>query len=139
VSTHFPFSPDSDDPLQNEYLQQVAGELEYVVTELEPRARHLNRRFIDVFGAHPSSVDGSWVFIDDHGDGTYSLGFEHLDVRHAFRLEGHLDAITDLVDEAGIHPCFPRTPAIDPGVQIVGDAARLRNIPTIHVRIERRA
>lgn len=138
MSPSFPFHPGHDDPFQNQALQEMAGEMEYVVTVLEPRARQMNRRFTDVFGSHPSSPDGAWVYIEHREDGTYALAFESIAVDHAFRLEEHFDAITDLVDEAGLHPCFSRMPGIDPGALIVGDAAQLRAIPSIHVRIERR-
>lgn len=139
MSATFPFHHDSDDPFQDEALQRAAAEVEYVATHLEPRARHLNRRLTDVFGAHPSSENGSWVYIRQHDDGTFSLAIEDLAVEHAFRLEGHLDVLSGLTENAGVDPCFTRHPAVDPGALIVGDAAQLRHIPSIHVRIDRRA
>lgn len=128
-----------DDPFLDDSLASTAVEIEHVVTVLEPRVRHLNRRLTDVFGAHPSSPNGEWVYIEHRDDGTYGLAFETIAVEHAFRLEEHFDVLARLTNDAGVDPCFSRTRVGDPGAAIVGDAAKLRSVPSVHVRTERRS
>lgn len=126
-------SPFVDDDLCTEVTS-----IERAVTELEPRARHLNRRFVEFFGPHPSSSDGSWVFLVEGDDGSFRFAFEPLELRHVFRLESLFDEVRDLLRDNDIAGGAGGRSASDVGALVVGDAARLRSVPPIHVRVERR-
>lgn len=125
------------DPLTDPTLCSETAQWEYIVTVLEPRARVLNREFTDAFGPHPSSPQGSWVYIEQREDGSFWLALEAIKVDHAFRLAPRFDLIGELLDDDAAEEARPSRRPDDPGMSIVGDAARLSSIPPVHVRIQR--
>ena len=142
---HFPQpeSPDgaspAQDPFQNEDLRTMVHGIEHTVTVVEPRVRHFNRQLVDLFGPHPSSPDGSWVFVTEGPEGSFHCGFRPIELRHVFRLESLFDRVGDLLAADDMADGLRGRSTDDLGARVVGDAAALRGVPPIHVRVERRS
>lgn len=127
------------DPFSNEDLRTIVADMEYSITVLEPRVRHFNRRLVDLFGPHPSSEDGSWVLLQEESDGTFRFAFEPIELRHVFRLESVFDLLRELVLDSDVPGAFGTRSSDDVGVRVLGDAAGLRELPSVHVRVQRRS
>lgn len=133
------FETPHSDPFTNEDLRTVADGIEHSVTVIEPRIRHFNRRLTELFGPHPSSPDGTWVFVATDPDGSVRCGFHPIELPSIYRLESVFDEIRDLVGARDAEVGFGRRSPNDVGALVVGDAADLRDVPPIHVRVERRS
>lgn len=138
MSTPSPEYFPAGDPFGDHDLVLAADQMEMIITTLEPRARHMNRQWTDLFGPHPSSIDGCWFYIKQTDDDEFSIVMEDFKPQHAFRLDRRMEELRGLVADSESISCATGLRDGDFGAAIVGDAAALREIPSVHVRIERR-
>ena len=125
-------------PLPDDALRAAADVVEQLVLELEPLARDLNRLLTDAFGRHPSSVDGTWTFINHGDDDSFTIGLESIPPRHVLAIGDVLRKAFNAAFDGGHAARLNLGKWCDLGPAIVGEAAALRAVPPVHVRVERR-
>lgn len=136
-----PIDPQGPDSLftADAALEEAFTRTHRLVLELEPLARDLNRILTDAFGPHPTSTDGTWTYIEQCDDDSYLIGLESLLPQHVFVVSDILRRSLSAAFASGDVSRTNLAAAVDIGPSIVGEAAQLRSVPPVHVRVERRS
>ena len=132
-------SPFDDDFLSSDQtLLETLAEVELFVTDLEPKVREINRVLVPLLGKCSTSSDGSWAYIVKDDNDNYMVALESISVDSVLGIVARASEVLSIID--GTDGVALSRPSYQPdlGPAIVGEAARLVNIPSTHVRVVRK-
>ena len=119
-------------------LLETFAEVEHFVLDLEPKVRELNRVLVPLFGKCPTSKDGSWAFIIKDENDQYSVGLEPFPLNSVLGVVARVSEVLTIVADSDDASLVRGSYQPDLGPAIVGDAARLVDVPSTHVRVVRK-
>jgi|GEM_PF-3515221 hypothetical protein len=127
-----PFNDDfesSDDAMLSTY-----AEVEKCVLDLEPKVREMNRVLVPLFGKCPTSEDGSWAYLAKNDNDEFVIGFETLPVDNVLALVARLSEMMFVLEDSDSDVRLRDSYQPDLGPALLGEVARLFEVPTTHTR-----
>lgn len=128
-----PSPSDDHSGLFDDALLGALAEAHECVQDLEPKVRELNRVLVPLLGKCPTTIDGGWAYLAKDDNDEFIVALATIPMDKVLALVARVGEILEIVSDSTSAIRVRDSYQPDLGPSIVGEVARLTQIPRTHI------